>query len=148
MIGFHAAILFLSYLAFSVAVATGVLFLVQERKLKAKDPAVLARAAVPQELLDRVNLVAVVLGFSLFSVGMIQGLWLARREWGSYFSADPKELSSLITWAAYASVLGLRLTASASRGRRVVLLSVMSFLLVLFTFIGVNHLPGGRHVFF
>ncbi len=147
MIASHALILFASYALFFMAVLTGLAFLVQEAWLKRKDPRVLRRRAVPLEVLDRVNLYAVVAGFALFSFGMAQGHLLARSEWGAYFSADPKELSSLLTWAAYAAVLVLRLRVGL-RGRRVVLLSVMSFAFVLFTFAGVNYWIGSRHVFF
>ena len=147
MILFHAVIIFASYLAFFTAVLTGLAFLVQEGRLKRKDPAALGAMAVPLELLDRVNLIAVVVGFVLFSFGMLQGGVLARHEWGGYFTGDPKEWASLLTWAAYAGVLGLRVQAGL-RGRRVVFMSVMSFLLVLFTFVGVNHLLVSRHVFF
>lgn len=139
MIGLHASILFASYAAFFVAVVTGFAFLVRERKLKRKDPAILSRSVISLELLDRINLYAVVTGFTLFSFGMLQGHWLARREWGTFFTGGPKELWSGITWAAYALVLALRLSAGASRGRRVVFVSVISFLLVFFTFVGVRH---------
>ncbi len=147
MIFSHAFIIFASYAAFAVALLTGVLFLAQESRLKRKDPTLLAsRGAVPLELLDRINLCAVVAGFILFSIGMITGSRLARLEWGSYFNADPKELWSLITWGAYAAVLALRLTRGL-RGRRVVFLSVMSFALLAFTFLGVNYLTPTRHAF-
>ena len=146
MIFSHAFIIFASYAAFALALLTGVLFLAQESRLKRKDPTLLASGAVPLELLDRINLYAVVAGFTLFSAGMITGSRLARLEWGSYFNADPKELWSLITWGAYAAVLGLRLTRGL-RGRRVVFLSVMSFALLAFTFFGVNYLTGTRHAF-
>ena len=147
MIAIHALILFFSYGAFFVALLTGLLFLVQERRIKRKDPRILQAHRLPLELLDRINLYAVVAGFALFSVGMLQGSRLARLEWGSYFNGDPKELWSLITWAAYAGVLALRLSRGL-RGRRVVFMSVLSFMLVLFTFIGVNHLVASRHSFF
>ena len=143
----HAFIIFASYAAFALALLTGVLFLAQESRLKRKDPTLLSSGGLPLELLDRINLYAVVAGFSLFSVGMIMGSRLARLEWGSYFNADPKELWSLVTWAAYAAVLALRFTRMASRGRRVVFLSVMSFALLAFTFFGVNYLTGTRHAF-
>ena len=147
MIAAHAFIIFVSYGAFFLALVTGMLFLLQERRLKQKDPRILTAPSIPLEVLDHVNLYAVVTGFVLFSVGMLQGSRLARLEWGAYFSGDPKELWSLITWIAYAVVLGLRLTAGL-RGRRVVFMSVMSFLLVMFTFVGVNYFVGGKHVFF
>lgn len=147
MIFSHAFIIFTSYAAFALALLTGVLFLAQESRLKRKDPTLLASRVVPLEMLDRINLYAVVAGFTLFSAGMLTGSRLARLEWGSYFNGDPKELWSLITWGAYAAVLALRLTRMASRGRRVVFLSVMSFALLAFTFLGVNYFTGTRHAF-
>lgn len=146
MIESHAAFLFLSYAAFFIAVLTGLLFLVQERRLKRKDPGVLRSPGLPLDQLDRINRWAVIIGFSLFSFGMMQGSVLARANWGSFWNSDPKEVASLFTWVAYAVVLGLRATQSL-RGRRVVLMSVMSFLLVMFTFVGVNYVGHGRHQF-
>ena len=142
----HVVIIFASYAAFALALLTGLLFLAQESRLKRKDPRVLSSGTIPLELLDRINLYAVVAGFCLFSVGMLAGSRLARLEWGSYFNGDPKELWSLTTWAAYALVLALRLSRGL-RGRRVVFLSVLSFALLAFMFLGVNLLTGTRHPF-
>ena len=146
MINSHATILFLSYLAFLVAVVTGVVFLLQDSLLKRKDSRVLSWRWVPLEILDKINLWAVAVGFALFTFGFLQGLFLARVNWGSFWTWDAKEIWSLVTWIAYALVLGLRVTVGL-KGKRVVLMSVVSFLLVMFTFVGVNHLAASRHVF-
>lgn len=146
MIASHAFILYASYGAFFLALLTGLLFLVQERQLKRKDPRLLNARQLPLEFLDRVNLYAVVAGFTLFSIGMLQGSRLARLEWGAYFNGDPKEFWSLITWAAYAAVLVLRLTRGL-RGRRVVFMSVLSFALVMVTCIGAGYFMESRHIF-
>ena len=147
MIELHAVVIFASYAAFFLAVLTGVLFLVQERRLKRKDSRILNSLTVPLDLLDQVNLWAVVAGFGLFSFGILRGVFLAKANWGAFWTWDPKEIASGVTWLAYAVVLVLRATVGL-KGHRVVLLSVMSFLLVMFTFIGVNYFVGGRHVFF
>ena len=147
MIRFHAAIIFISYAAFLVAVLTGIAFLIQERWLKRKDSRVLSSPMISLEMLDQMNRWAVGIGFALFSFGVAQGLFLARANWGASWTWDPKEVWSLLTWAAYAVVLALRATVGL-RGRRVVWMSVMSFVLVMFTFVGVNYFIGGRHVFF
>ena len=147
MITLHAAVIFVSYAAFFVAVVTGLLFLTQEGRLKRKDPRILRFAMVPLEVLDRINWWAVLIGFSLFTLGMVQAFLLARSTWGAFWNGDPKEVWSLVTWGAYAVVLVLRVSAGL-RGRRVVFMSVMSFLLVMFTFVGVNYFVGSRHVFF
>ncbi len=147
MIALHAVVIFVGYAAFFLAVVTGILFLIQEHRLKRKDPKALRFGPIPLEMLDRMNWLSVVVGFSLFSLGMVYGLFLARSQWGAFWVGDPKEVWSFVTWGAYGGVLGLRLSAGL-RGRRVVWMSVMSFLLVIFTFVGVNYLVGGRHVFF
>ena len=147
MIRFHAAIIFISYAAFLVAVLTGIAFLIQERWLKRKDSRVLSSPMISLEMLDQMNRWAVGIGFAFFSFGVVEGLFLARRNWGASWTWDPKEVWSLLTWAAYAVVLALRATVGL-RGRRVVWMSVMSFVLVMFTFVGVNYFIGGRHVFF
>ncbi|PIQ82080.1 MAG: hypothetical protein COV76_05535 [Candidatus Omnitrophica bacterium CG11_big_fil_rev_8_21_14_0_20_64_10] len=132
---------------FLAAGLTGLLFLVQEGRIKRKDPRALRGLSLPLEGLDRLNWLAVVAGFVLFSFGMIQGHRLAGLAWGAPFSGDPIEVWSWITWAAYGLVLILRLTAGL-KGRRVVFLSVVSFLLVLLTIGGVNHLAQTRHHLF
>jgi len=147
MIALHAAVILSGYLFFFVAVVTGVAFLIEEGRIKAKDPFVFHSFALPLELLDRMNLIAVVVGFILFSLGMVPGLLLARKTWGAFWTGDPKEVWSFLTLGAYTAVLILRLTVGL-KGRRVVFLSVMSFLLVIFTFAGVNFLIGSRHAFF
>ena len=146
MIASHATVLFVSYSAFLLSVLAGALFLMEERKLKLKDPAILSIPNFPLETLDRIHLVSIAVGFGFFSLGMVQGHLLAKQQWGAYFSRDPKEIWTMLTWAAYAAVLALRLTVGL-RGRRGVWMSVASFGLVLFTYVGVNHLIGTRHLF-
>lgn len=144
MIQLHAAIFFASYAAFLAAVLTGVLYLVQERGLKRKDPAVLSRQWIPLEMLDRFNGLAVVGGFALYSFGLIQGYWLTRSEWGAFVAGDPVEIASYLAWAAYAAVLLLRLTVGL-KGRRVILLSVMAFGFVVLTGLTIVFCVGSRH---
>ena len=64
--------------------------------------------------------------------------------WGSYWQWDPKETWSLITWFIYAALVHARLTVGW-RGRKAAWLSIVGFLAVLFTFLGVNMLLGGLH---
>jgi len=65
----------------------------------------------------------------------------ANSAWGRYWGWDPKETWSLITWFIYATILHARLMRGWS-GRRVAMLSILGFGAVLFTYFGVNLLPG------
>ena len=84
------------------------------------------------------------IGFLMLSLGIITGAVWANYAWGSYWSWDPKETWSLITWFLYASVLHARITRGW-RGRRMAVLSVIGFACVVFTFLGVNYLLSGLH---
>ena len=142
-IAVHVALAFGGYAAFLWAGVSGIAYLLQEHQLKAKDPACLARSGVSLETLDRTNLRSLWIGFTLFTLGVVNGLWLARGRIGP---TDAKTVFTLVIWAAYAALLGIRTTA-LSRGPKVATMSILCLLLIGFTLIGVRHF-GTQHVFF
>ncbi|KAF0127410.1 MAG: cytochrome c-type bioproteinis protein CcsB [Elusimicrobia bacterium] len=83
-------------------------------------------------------------GFLLLAAGIITGSIWAEAAWGSYWSWDPKEIWSLITWLFYAGLLHMSKTG---RTGAVALcrLAVLGLFLVIFTYLGVNFLLGGLH---
>ena len=74
-------------------------------------------------------------------MGILTGSVWAHFAWGSYWSWDPKETWSLITWIIYAIMLHARLVRGW-RGKRMAVMAVIGFASVLFTYLGVNNLPG------
>jgi cytochrome c-type biogenesis protein CcsB len=86
----------------------------------------------------------VLFGFLWLSVGIITGSIWANSAWGSYWSWDPKETWSLITWFIYAALLHAR-NLQGWKGERVTWLSMIGFVSVLFTYFGVNLLLSGLH---
>lgn len=83
-------------------------------------------------------------GFWLLSLGIITGAVWANSAWGTYWSWDPKETWSLITWLYYAVAIHLRRT-SGWRGPKFAKLMLWGFALVMFTYFGVNYLLPGLH---
>jgi len=98
----------------------------------------------PIRVLDDLNYRAIMIGFPLLTLGIITGAAWANYAWGTYWSWDPKETWSLITWFIYAALLHGRMTIGW-RGKRAALLSIAGFLIMLFTFIGVNMWLPGLH---
>lgn len=133
----HVGLLFLGDGAFAVAAAAGVMYLLQERQLKRKRLGALFRRLPSLDVLDELNYRCLTLGFPLLTVGIITGAIWAQQAWGTYWSWDPKETWSLITWFLYAALLHGRLTVGW-RGRRAAVWSLVGFGSVLFTFLGVN----------
>lgn len=92
-------------------------------------------------VLDELGYQMVLFGFLFLSVGIISGAVWANSAWGRYWGWDPKETWSLITWFVYATILHARMMRGW-RGQRIAYLSMVGFAAVLFTYFGVNLLPG------
>jgi len=144
MVWAHTVCSLLSYAAFLTAFVAGVLFLVQERQLKRKTMGVLFRRLPSLQALDRANFLAIGVGFALLSLGTAFGFLGAGRLLGRWWTGDPKEYLTVAMWGSYLALWLVRLGATL-RGRRVALLSILGFGLVLFTLLGASRLLSSWH---
>ncbi len=140
----HTILAFSGYAAFTVAFCAGVMYLIQEHFLKSKKLGPLYRKLPSLDILDHINYRCLTLGFPLLTIAIITGAIWAESAWGAYWSWDPKETWSLITWFVYAALLHGRLT-TGWRGRRAAIFAIGGFFILLFTFLGVNLLLPGLH---
>jgi cytochrome c-type biogenesis protein CcsB len=137
----HVITCFLGYAAFAASFGVSLLYMVRQRL----DPeGRMAKVLPSEDLLDHLNYRAIATGFPFLSLGIITGAIWADVAWGTYWSWDPKETWSLITWLIYAAFLHARLSRGW-RGKRAAVLSVIGFAATLFTYFGVNFLLSGLH---
>jgi cytochrome c-type biogenesis protein CcsB len=142
---YHVLTCFLSYAAFAVSFGASIAFLLKKRKGEIREEETGEEGILPAvNLLDEVIYKANAVGFLLLGIGIITGAVWANYAWGSYWSWDPKETWSLITWFIYAIFLHARLTRGW-RGTRTAVLSIIGFCGVIFTFLGVNYVLSGLH---
>jgi len=95
--------------------------------------------------LDRVVYSSVAVGYPVFTVGaLVFGAVWAEYAWGSFWSWDPKETWALVTWLVYTAYLHMRLVKK-TRGHVSAWMLVAGFVLMIFTFFGVNYLLSGLH---
>lgn len=144
--GLFSRVLFISdwALAFLIAIPIclgffGIVFLV--RKMPAEFKTRLLDRFPEPRALDELGYQLILLGFLFLSIGIISGAVWANSAWGRYWGWDPKETWSLITWFVYATLLHARLTRGW-HGKRIAYLSMIGFAAVVFTYFGVNLLPG------
>ncbi len=128
----HVSVTLLGEAFFAVAFIASLLYLrsdTEEKKLK----------------MDSVSYRAVAVGFPLFTLGgLVFGMVWAYKAWGTYWSWDPKEVWSLITWFVFALYLHTRIVMGW-KGKRSALIAIIGFLAALFTYFGVNYLLSGLH---
>lgn len=140
----HTTVAFAGYAAFAIAFSAGIMYIVQESFLKKKKLGPLYHRLPSLDTLDDINYRCLTIGFPLLTIAIISGAIWAETAWGDYWSWDPKETSSLVTWFVYAALLHGRLT-TGWRGRRAAILAIVGFCILLFTFLGVNLLLPGLH---
>jgi cytochrome c-type biogenesis protein CcsB len=140
----HTVVAFLGYASFAVAFGAAIIYLMQERFLKKKKLGGLFQRLPSLDTLDEINYRCLTFGFPLLTVAIISGAIWAETAWGTYWSWDPKETWSLITWFVYAALLHGRLT-TGWRGKKAAILAIIGFFVMLFTFLGVNLLMPGLH---
>jgi len=144
--GVHTISAFLGYGAFAVAFCLAIIYLIQERQLKRKKPGAFYYRLPSLELLDYLSHKILAFGFPCLTVAIITGSMWASTAWGSYWSWDPKETWSLITWFIYAAMIHTRV-AVGWRGKKASYLAIVGFLFVLFTFLGVSVMLKGLHTY-
>jgi cytochrome c-type biogenesis protein CcsB len=136
----HVLTCFLGYAAFALAFCLSLMYFFK-RMDRPEGKSNFVRLIPRTSILDDLNYQMVAIGFLLLTLGIITGSVWAHSAWGSYWSWDPKETWSLITWLVYAAFLHSRMVRGW-RGKRLAILSIVGFSCVLFTYFGVNYLAG------
>jgi cytochrome c-type biogenesis protein CcsB len=131
----HVAVAIVAYGSFTVGFGAAFLYLIQPEE---------GRWGLPKpKVLEEIGYRAIVIGFPFLTMTVVLGAVWAETAWGKYWSWDPKETASLVTWLIYATYLHARVVRGW-RGKRAAWLLTLGFAATLFTYFG-NLFFGGLH---
>lgn len=141
----HVVIYFIGYGALAVSFATGIMYLFFPDKYELNQETLKGRFLTNALGGETIDLEAfthqlIVVGFTFLNLGLLTGSIWAKFAWGDYWFWDPKENWSLITWLIYLTYFHLRYV-KGWRGRKAVIFSIVGFLAVIFTYLGMHLLP-------
>ncbi len=148
----HGLFLLAGAVSTCVAFAAGLMYLAQANRLKHKRSGRFGVALPSLERSERLHRGAITVAFPLLTFGLLIGMVLtvtAGRRGGAGSSTgsvltwtDPKVVSALAMWLAFAVLLHARFRP-AMRGRSVMVLTIIAFGFLVFTWAGVEvlHLP-------
>jgi ABC-type transport system involved in cytochrome c biogenesis permease subunit len=139
----HVTFAIFAYAAFTVSFVLSILYLVQNRQIRRAKTGLLFARLPSLEAIGRMNRTSVAIGLSVLLVSVALGAVWARRVW--LHLADPKLAWALITLVVYAFLLWM--DRRGWEGRRVALLSILGFGLVLFSYTFVNLYFSTEHAF-
>lgn len=143
----HVYFAMISFGAYALAMGTGVIFLVRKKSLANGDPDPALTRVPSLERLDELMFRFVVFGFITDAITIAAGAVWAKDLWGSYWSWDPVETWSLISWLIYGIAIHLRVTMGW-RGSRLAWLVIMALSTVIITYFGVTFVvESSLHIF-
>ena len=122
----HIAMIFTGYAALFLSFGASLLYLIQERTLKAKKSSGKLSRLPALEVIDEIGYRSLLLGFPFMTLGLIAGTVVAETAYGQVNVLDPKILLSFLMWAVYLVMLYTRWNAGW-RGRRAAYLATGAF---------------------
>src|SRR5437660_83087 len=124
----HIILIFTGYAALVLSFGASLLYLLQERRLKAKKSTSLIAFLPALEVIDQIGYRSLLLGFPFMTLGLITGSVVAitAPTIGRVDFLDPKILLSVLMWAVY-MVMGFTRWVSGWRGRGHAFLASFAF---------------------
>lgn len=129
----HVGVNILGIVAFALAFAVAIAYVIQERLVRTKQLGGLFQRLPPLHELDSLGFRLVTIGFPLLTIGIVSGAFFAARIDESGITLS--HLIALLAWIFFAGVLVLRI-AAGWRGRRAAIGTMLGFACALFVLIG------------
>ena len=126
----HILLLLAAYAALIIAMLSSILYLMQEKRLKARSRMGFLSRLPPLETADQIGLRALLIGLPCMTGGLLIGSALAASEYGSVYFRDPKVLLSFAMWLVVFGMIAISRSASL-RGNRSVLSIWFVFVVML-----------------
>lgn len=131
----HIGLNVLGIVAFALAFAAAVAYVIQERLLRQKKLGGMFQRLPPLHELDSLGFRLVTIGFPLLTLGVVTGtIWAVRLDQGTS-SIGAAQGFGLLAWLVFAGVLLLRV-AAGWRGRRAAIGTIMGFLCAMAVLVG------------
>ena len=135
----HAGLILLAYAAFFITFGAGLMYIIQERELKHKRFGLIFYKLPSLDTCDEISFKSLAIGFILLTLGIAAGFyWQGLRD-GRFWHGTPIEIFSVVTWVIYFFIIQSRMNAEWG-GRTAALASIVSFLIVICSLMGVRFL--------
>jgi ABC-type uncharacterized transport system permease subunit len=131
----HISVNIFGVVAFALAFAVALAYVIQERLLRSKQLDGLFQRLPPLHVLDLLAFRLVTIGFPLLTVGIVTGAIVAARIGGEESVLNVSRLTAMLAWLCFAAVLFLRVVAGF-RGRRAAIGTMLGFICAVFVLVG------------
>ena len=143
----HVPIIFLAYAVFVAAFGFGLMYLIEEKRIRKKKYTLIYNLLPALGQSDELAHKCILAGVVLLTVGVFMGgLWMQFDPKSAPKWNDWKVVLTITTWFIYVSQLAIR-QVFGWRGRKTAYSAIIGLCAILFTYIGVNLFLPSAHEF-
>lgn len=143
----HSSVIFLAYAAFIAAFGSGLMYLIEEKKIREKQHTLIFNLLPALGRSDELGHKCILVGVTLMTMGILIGaLWTQYVKEIKWAWVDSKVIFTIATWLIYVLQLSIR-QILGWRGRKTAYSAIIGFAAVLFTYVGVNLFLPSIHAF-
>lgn len=130
LLSFHTLTTVIGYTCFIYSFILAIMYLYLLKRFKAKKYDSIFFGLPPLDLLEKLNIITLFIGFILLSFGLVTGGWLSILIWNKIPFLDPKIFLTICLWFIYLVSLLARLVFKL-RGKTMSHASIIGFLLII-----------------
>jgi ABC-type transport system involved in cytochrome c biogenesis permease subunit len=142
----HVVACILAYAAFAISSVSATMYVMLLGEIQKKHLGFFYDRLPPLDTLDQTNSRAASFGFVFLTAGIVaSSVWVHQKMYRLWIWNEPAFWVLLVTWVVYAGHLAARRIVGW-QGKRAAFLSILGFVLVVFTFPVMGLLFPGKHV--
>ncbi len=143
---FHTSAAILGYSALAISAIYGLMYLLLTHDIKSSRFGVIYSRLPSLEILNEMNLKAATIGFFFLTIAIVLGEIWTKKLYGTLLHFDYKILIAIITWFIYGlEIFGKKFFGWS--GKRLAILSLSGFAIIIFSMIAVNTFLSSFHRF-
>lgn len=147
LLGGHVFSALLGYAGITISAVYGILYLILYQDIKLNKFGLIFNRLPSLEILERLSFVSAVIGFVMLSLAITIGIIWLPKAFPNFSYTDPKLAGTLLVWILYGVGI-LSKTFGKWRGKRVVTLSVVGFVIAILSTALTNFLSKSFHSFY
>lgn len=147
LLGIHVFNALLGYSAITISAVYGFLYLILYHDIKLNRFGLIFDRLPSLEILEKMSFYSAIIGFFLLTIAIVIGIIWLPRAFPSFSYADPKLIGTAIVWLLYGFGITTKLFGKW-KGKKVIMLSIIGFVIAICSTIVTNFLARSFHSFY
>ncbi|MCL5027771.1 MAG: cytochrome c biogenesis protein [Bacteroidetes bacterium] len=147
LLGIHVFNALLGYSAITISAVYGFLYLILYKDIKLNKFGLIFNRLPSLEILEKMSFYSATIGFFLLSIAIIIGIIWLPKAFPDFSYVDPKLIGTAIVWILYGVGIFTKIFGKW-KGKKVIMLSIVGFIIAICSTIITNFLARSFHSFY